>query len=73
MSTLIASVLFYGCAIPKAARDSPWKETYKTFPGTNSNTFIAWIAKQVPELDLQLPLSAIGKGYVEREATRQNG
>ena len=24
-----------------------------------------WIAKQVPELDLDLPISAIGSGYVE--------
>ena len=60
-------------AVEKAVYAYPWKKTYKAFPETNSNTFIAWIAKQVPELDLQLPLSAIGKGYVEREATRQNG
>ena len=55
------------------ARDYPWKETYKAIPGPHSNTFIAWIAKHVPKLDLQLSLSAIGKGYVEREVTRQNG
>jgi len=24
-----------------------------------------WIAKEVPELELDLPLSAIGSGYVE--------
>lgn len=27
-----------------------------------SNTFIAWIARQVPELGLELPFSAIGSG-----------
>jgi len=43
----------------------PWKTTYKAFPGPNSNTFTAWIAKQVPELELDLPFSAIGSGYVE--------
>ena len=51
-------------AVDKAARTYPWKSTYKIFPGPNSNTFTAWIAKQVPELDLDLPLSAIGSGYV---------
>jgi hypothetical protein len=60
-------------AIDKAARDYPWKETYRAFPGPNSNTFVAWIAKKVPELDLKLPFSAIGKGYVEREAVHQSG
>ncbi len=52
-------------AVDKAARDYPWKSTYKAFPGPNSNTFIAWIAKQVPELNLTLPFSAIGSGYSE--------
>ena len=51
-------------AVDKAAHAYPWKTTYKAFPGPNSNTFIAWIAKQVPELNLKLPLSAIGSGYV---------
>lgn len=52
-------------AIDQAARDYPWKTTYKALPGPNSNTFVAWIGKQVPELDLRLPFSAIGSGYVE--------
>jgi len=51
-------------AVDKAAHAYPWKSTYKVFPGHNSNTFIAWIAKQVPELKLELPFSAIGSGYV---------
>lgn len=51
-------------AVDKAARRYPWKTTYKIFPGPNSNTFTAWIAKQVPDLELDLPLSAIGSGYV---------
>lgn len=50
-------------AVEKAALDYPWKNTYKAFPGPNSNTFTAWIAKQVPELSLELPLTAIGSGY----------
>ena len=50
-------------AVDKAAREYPWPETYKAFPGPNSNTFIAWIARKVPELELALPFSAIGSGY----------
>ena len=52
-------------AIDNAARDYPWKEEYKVFPGPNSNTFTAWVARQVPELDLDLPFRAIGSGYVD--------
>lgn len=52
-------------AVDKAARAYPWKTTYRAFPGPNSNTFTAWIAKQVPELELKLPFSAIGSGYTE--------
>ncbi len=52
-------------AIDRAARDYPWQSTYKAFPGPNSNTFTAWIARQVPELELDLPLSAIGSGYAD--------
>ena len=52
-------------AIDKAAHSYPWKTTYKAFPGPNSNTFVAWIAKNVPELEVDLPFSAIGSGYVD--------
>ena len=53
-------------AVDAAARDYPWKTTYQAFPGPNSNTFTAWVARQVPALELELPLSAIGSGYVDR-------
>jgi hypothetical protein len=41
----------------------PWVNEYSIFPGPNSNTFVAWIGIQVPELNLELPFSAIGSGY----------
>jgi hypothetical protein len=50
-------------SINQAAHSYPWPDTYKAFPGPNSNTFIAWIAKKVPELELDLPFTAIGSGY----------
>jgi hypothetical protein len=49
--------------VDQAARAYPWPDTYEAFPGPNSNTFTAWVAKQVPALNLQLPFSAIGSGY----------
>ncbi len=50
-------------AVHQAAIDYPWKTTYKVFPGPNSNTFTAWVARQVPQLNLELPFTAIGSGY----------
>jgi hypothetical protein len=50
-------------SVDKAAKSYPWPGTYKAFPGPNSNTFTAWISRQVPELGLELPFSAIGSGY----------
>lgn len=52
-------------AVDVAARTYPWPDTYSAFPWPNSNTFTAWVARQVPALDLHLPFSAIGSGYGE--------
>jgi hypothetical protein len=52
--------------IEQAVEDYPWKDDYHAFPGPNSNTFVAWIAKRVPELELELPFSAIGSGYINQ-------
>jgi len=50
-------------AIEAAVRSYPYAERYRAFPGPNSNTFLAHIARSVPELALDLPPSAIGKDY----------
>lgn len=50
-------------AVDKAARAYPWRTNYKAFPGPNSNTFTAWVAQQVPMLEVDFPFSAIGSGY----------
>jgi hypothetical protein len=49
--------------IDKAARDYPYAGEYSVWPGPNSNTFTAWIARAVPELEVDLPPTAIGKDY----------
>lgn len=50
--------------IEDAASRYPWSRSYRLWPGPNSNTFVAWIAREVPELRLDLPASAIGKDYL---------
>ncbi|GAA0793959.1 DUF3750 domain-containing protein [Marinobacterium sediminicola] len=51
--------------IQAAVRDYPWKHEYRVFPGPNSNTFPAWVAQKVPELNLELPFRAIGSGWTQ--------
>lgn len=52
--------------IDKAAREYPYANEYTVWPGPNSNTFTAWIARAVPELGVDLPATAIGKDYLGR-------
>ena len=49
--------------IATAVANYPYKNEYQAYPGPNSNTFTATIARQVPELGLDLPSTAIGKDY----------
>jgi hypothetical protein len=42
----------------------PYPDVYRTWPGPNSNTFIAYIGRAVPELRLDLPPTAVGKDYI---------
>lgn len=50
--------------IEAAVRSYPFTDTYRTWPGPNSNTFVAHIGRNVPDLRLDLPPSAIGKDYL---------
>ena len=50
--------------IENAVASYPYSERYVTWPGPNSNTFIAHVAREVPELRLELPTTAIGKDYL---------
>lgn len=38
---------------------------YTIWPGPNSNSFVAWVARQVPGLDIHLPPNAVGKDFSE--------
>lgn len=50
--------------IEAAAASYPFAETYRVWPGPNSNTFTAHIGREVPELRLDLPATAVGKDYL---------
>lgn len=49
--------------LPNALASYPYPNNYRAWPGPNSNTFIAHIARQIPSLRLDLPSIAIGKDY----------
>lgn len=49
--------------VDAAIQAYPWQNEYTVWPGPNSNTFLAWIGLQVPELKLDLPATAIGKDW----------
>lgn len=50
--------------IDRAARAYPYAGEYSVWPGPNSNTFTAFVARAVPELRVDLPPTAIGKDYL---------
>jgi hypothetical protein len=57
--------------IPKileAANRYPYPNSYSYWPGPNSNTFTAYIGREVPELGMVLPGTAIGKDYLTNAA-----
>lgn len=49
--------------IDAAIKSYPWPQTYRAWPGPNSNTFLAHIGREVPALKLDMPANAIGKDY----------
>nr|WP_240494275.1 DUF3750 domain-containing protein [Pantoea sp. 1.19] len=51
--------------IEAAIADYPWRDTYRAWPGPNSNTFLAHIGREVPDLQLNMPANALGKDYRE--------
>lgn len=51
--------------IAEAANAYPYDKEYIMWPGPNSNSFIEWIALEVPQLGLSLPAKAIGKNWMQ--------
>jgi hypothetical protein len=51
-------------AVQEAVQTYPYPRAYRIWPGPNSNTFTAWVARRVPELGLALPSNALGKDFL---------
>lgn len=50
--------------IRAAVANYPYPHSYRAWPGPNSNTFTAHVARQVPELGLSLPSNGVGKDFL---------
>jgi hypothetical protein len=50
--------------VEQAVAGYPYADTYRVWPGPNSNTFVAHVLRAVPELSADLPATAIGKDYL---------
>lgn len=49
--------------IHRRAREYPYQDRYHAFPGPNSNTFVAWLARECG-IHVELPTTALGEHYV---------
>ena len=47
-----------------ATASYPYPNRYSAWPGPNSNTFIAHLGREIPELRLAMPATAVGKDYL---------
>jgi hypothetical protein len=50
--------------IERAVAAYPYPRIYRIWPGPNSNTFTAYVLREVPELRADLPGHAVGKDYL---------
>jgi len=53
-------------ALPDVVAAYPYADRYRAWPGPNSNTFTAYLARSLPQLRLALPAHAVGKDYIAR-------
>ncbi len=47
-----------------AIENYPYPKTYRAYPGPNSNTFVSWVIRSIPDLRVSLPNNAIGKDWL---------
>jgi hypothetical protein len=52
--------------INQAANSYPYNNQYTIWPGPNSNSFIAHIGREVPDLGFVMPSNAIGKDFISK-------
>ena len=56
--------------VREAVLDYPYAREYTMFPGPNSNSFTEWVALEGPELELNLPVKAIGRLWMRHNFTK---
>jgi hypothetical protein len=54
--------------VQAAVASYPYPHEYRAWPGPNSNTFTAFVARAVPALGLALPANAVGKDFLPHGA-----
>jgi hypothetical protein len=47
-----------------AVASYPYPNAYRAWPGPNSNTFLAYLGREVPGMGVQLPSNAVGKDFL---------
>lgn len=52
--------------VRNAADRYPFDREYTMWPGPNSNSFVAWVGLEVPELGLKLPAKAVGQSWMQQ-------
>lgn len=50
--------------LPQAVSSYGSPRAYSAWPGPNSNTFVAHVGREIPELRLAMPSTAVGKDYL---------
>ena len=54
--------------IKQLAKEYPYQNKYRLWPGPNSNTFTAYIVRHILSIKIRLPVTAIGKDYLQNNA-----
>ncbi len=47
-----------------ATKSYPYQKFYRAYPGPNSNTFVSYVIRSIPDLEISLPNNAIGKDWL---------
>ncbi len=61
MGSLAEKIIYF---VKNRSQFYPYQNSYKYFPGPNSNTFTQWVIVEFPELDFKLPWGAVGKNFI---------
>jgi hypothetical protein len=52
--------------IKEVAPTYPYPDLYRVWPGPNSNTFVSFVIRNIPEIGMELPPTAIGKDWINK-------